>query len=195
MPTYGSPWLIAVSHVLHRLLVPRHSPCALCSLTTCHASLLFAFPRITPTRSPICMTCGHFDRHQLVSRYPRAPSLGASYEISLVQIFAVIRFITNYIPAYCSFFTCCLMSRLVALRFSSYNSRSSDCLHDLWVIPSIPVRRSLSEGSEPRRFSFELNFWFKKLFSLYLLLIIDFYYYHFIQFSRCTRACFSSFKD
>ena len=26
-------WLIAVSHVLHRLSVPRHSPCALCSLT------------------------------------------------------------------------------------------------------------------------------------------------------------------
>ena len=34
MPTYGSPQLIAVSHVLLRLLVPRHSPCALCSLTT-----------------------------------------------------------------------------------------------------------------------------------------------------------------
>ena len=31
--TYSSPWLIAVSHVLLRLSVPRHSPCALCSLT------------------------------------------------------------------------------------------------------------------------------------------------------------------
>ena len=31
--TYSSPQLIAVSHVLLRLLVPRHSPCALCSLT------------------------------------------------------------------------------------------------------------------------------------------------------------------
>ena len=31
--TYGSPWLIAVSRVLLRLPVPRHSPCALCSLT------------------------------------------------------------------------------------------------------------------------------------------------------------------
>ena len=30
---YDSPRLIAVNHVLHRLLVPRHSPCALCSLT------------------------------------------------------------------------------------------------------------------------------------------------------------------
>ena len=35
MPTYGSPWLIAVSRVLLRLPVPRHSPCALCSLTMC----------------------------------------------------------------------------------------------------------------------------------------------------------------
>ena len=35
MPTYGSPWLIAVCRVLLRLPVPRHSPCALCSLTMC----------------------------------------------------------------------------------------------------------------------------------------------------------------
>ena len=33
MPTYGSTWLFAVSRVLLRLPVPRHSPCALCSLT------------------------------------------------------------------------------------------------------------------------------------------------------------------
>ena len=29
------PKLIAAYHVLHRLLMPRHSPCALCSLTSC----------------------------------------------------------------------------------------------------------------------------------------------------------------
>ena len=33
--TSSSPSLIAGSHVLHRLLVPRHPPCALCSLTSC----------------------------------------------------------------------------------------------------------------------------------------------------------------
>ena len=33
MLTYSSPQLIAVCRVLLRLLVPRHSPCALCSLT------------------------------------------------------------------------------------------------------------------------------------------------------------------
>ena len=32
MLAYSSPWLFAVNHVLLRLLVPRHSPCALVSL-------------------------------------------------------------------------------------------------------------------------------------------------------------------
>ena len=41
MPAYGSPWLIAVCCVLLRLPVPRHSPCALCSLTM-HCSSLQA---------------------------------------------------------------------------------------------------------------------------------------------------------
>ena len=35
-PAYGSPQHIAVSCVLLRLSVPRHSPCALCSLTMCY---------------------------------------------------------------------------------------------------------------------------------------------------------------
>ena len=33
MPAFGSPWLFADCCVLRRLLVPRHSPYALCSLT------------------------------------------------------------------------------------------------------------------------------------------------------------------
>ncbi len=37
---YSSPRLIAVNHVLLRLPVPRHSPCALCSLTFFYAILL-----------------------------------------------------------------------------------------------------------------------------------------------------------
>src|SRR4029079_17196273 len=37
----GSPWLIAVTHVLHRHLAPRHPPLALCSLeySRCSCSL------------------------------------------------------------------------------------------------------------------------------------------------------------
>ena len=33
-PVCGSPKLFAACHVLHRLLLPRHPPCALSSLTT-----------------------------------------------------------------------------------------------------------------------------------------------------------------
>ena len=33
MDAFSLPWLIADRCVLRRLLVPRHSPCALCSLT------------------------------------------------------------------------------------------------------------------------------------------------------------------
>ena len=33
MDAFSSPWLFADRCVLRRLLVPRHSPCALCSLT------------------------------------------------------------------------------------------------------------------------------------------------------------------
>ena len=37
-----SPQLIAAYHVFHRLLVPRHPPCALYSLTNCLDLLIFA---------------------------------------------------------------------------------------------------------------------------------------------------------
>ena len=42
----SSPRLIAAYHVFHRLPVPRHSPCALCSLTVVYLSInisLFRF--------------------------------------------------------------------------------------------------------------------------------------------------------
>ena len=51
MPTYGSPWLIAVSRVLHRLSVPRHSPCALCSLTMCFSWFFFEIVDFTKNRN------------------------------------------------------------------------------------------------------------------------------------------------
>ena len=41
-PVCGSPKLIAACHVLHRLSLPRHSPCALSSLTI----------ELTPRREP-----------------------------------------------------------------------------------------------------------------------------------------------
>ena len=50
----SSPKLIAAYHVLHRLLMPRHSPCALYSLTSSEsASVSFRF-RLTPKTSFHC---------------------------------------------------------------------------------------------------------------------------------------------
>ena len=47
----GSPKLIAASHVLHRLLAPRHPPCALSSLTTLRRCHQMRFHKI---RLPVC---------------------------------------------------------------------------------------------------------------------------------------------
>ena len=44
MDICSSPRLIAACHVLHRLLMPRHSPCALFSLTSSAQSPLAPFP-------------------------------------------------------------------------------------------------------------------------------------------------------
>ena len=45
-PVCGSPRLIAAYHVLHRLLLPRHPPCALSSLT-------IKFARSIPEANPV----------------------------------------------------------------------------------------------------------------------------------------------
>ena len=47
-PAYGSPRLIAVNHVLLRLPAPRHSPCALCSLTSSYYAFSLSFRRFLP---------------------------------------------------------------------------------------------------------------------------------------------------
>ena len=43
-PICGSPKLFATCHDLHRLLMPRHSPCALISLTSSGQTALLPFP-------------------------------------------------------------------------------------------------------------------------------------------------------
>jgi hypothetical protein len=48
-PACGSPRLIAASHVLHRLLTPRHPPCALTSLTA-KTFAAFGKERLFPLR-------------------------------------------------------------------------------------------------------------------------------------------------
>src|SRR3954465_6212473 len=48
----SSPRLIAASHVLHRLLVPRHPPCALNNLTNTHTSCSNSSCSTKPRPSP-----------------------------------------------------------------------------------------------------------------------------------------------
>ena len=57
MPAYGSPQLIAVNHVLLRLPVPRHSPCALCSLTFFLSRISLCLPYVcTPwSKTAVCL--------------------------------------------------------------------------------------------------------------------------------------------
>ena len=50
----SSPKLFAANHVLHRLLPPRHSPSALCSLTKKLLSPNDAHPRVSPRAHAIC---------------------------------------------------------------------------------------------------------------------------------------------
>ena len=45
-PACGSPGLIAACHVLHRLLLPRHPPCALSNLTIKFTGSMFLFPAL-----------------------------------------------------------------------------------------------------------------------------------------------------
>src|SRR5947209_2340118 len=74
MPADGSPWLIAAFHALHRLVAPRHPPCALNSsapriapcranrieLNRCHCSMHFLRFTLRPDhrRASIFEVCG-----------------------------------------------------------------------------------------------------------------------------------------
>ena len=53
-----SPKLIAACHVLRRLLMPRHSPCALFRLTSSMRTSFIPFPR--PALRPCAKTAYHF---------------------------------------------------------------------------------------------------------------------------------------
>ena len=70
-PACGSPQLFAARCVLRRLLMPRHSPCALCSLTipyviTCSHSRYYSFPIIFA--SLVSSHCSVFKVHFLTCK-------------------------------------------------------------------------------------------------------------------------------
>ena len=84
-PACGSPRLIAACHVLHRLLLPRHPPCALSSLTikfTRHTAAwppafsfwLSAFSKTTPRlANSTGLDPAHRTQHRFSRSYVRIP--------------------------------------------------------------------------------------------------------------------------
>ena len=60
----GSPWLIAATHVLHRLLEPRHPPHALSSLVTLNSGLPSLAARATPAFEVEIQTFGVHGSHE-----------------------------------------------------------------------------------------------------------------------------------
>src|SRR5690606_22910965 len=85
-PAYGSPRRIVVRHVLHRLLAPRHPPCALCSLTFpppqtgCKLHRCFLrFPRFAIRFSRCKLPPGRADFHFAMT--PAPPATGTRFQI------------------------------------------------------------------------------------------------------------------
>ncbi len=79
-PMCGSPWLIAACHVLRRFLMPRHSPCALFSLTSSGRTSYPSLPAIAEsslTPSPLLSKSGPLrlgpDLGGAARRFPRSP--------------------------------------------------------------------------------------------------------------------------
>jgi hypothetical protein len=78
-PACGSPGLIAACHVLHRLLVPRHSPYALSSLTKCFTYTL----RVCDQRTT---DCGVFNCQRAVRTSLRVPQILSSRSLRLASV-------------------------------------------------------------------------------------------------------------
>ena len=89
---YSSPRLIAVNHVLHRLPVPRHSPCALCSLTNFLLSFLSDYA--------ILLRLLSFHSFENVFYYP---FLNKTYDLSKTDVisFPFLSFVLHFL---CSVF-------------------------------------------------------------------------------------------
>src|SRR5437867_3153420 len=71
-PACGSPRLIAACHVLHRLLLPRHPPCALSSLTIKLTRHTVA-PALTLDSHPEFLQNCHPERNNMLEKHVAKP--------------------------------------------------------------------------------------------------------------------------
>ena len=107
------PKLIAAYHVLHRLLMPRHSPCALCSLT--FACLLWPITsstaKFTCSRTKVLLTA------QIFCLLVLKPT-------KLHNLSFVIKTLYNHHKEYL-FLACCILYTLIYVQFSKNIERHS----------------------------------------------------------------------
>ena len=122
MDICSSPWLIAACHVLRRLLMPRHSPCALYSLTSSRQSPFrsaFVASLRLPTKAAL---------HSLASPLPRkTASLGLARRRLLGSLLRIMqapsRDFFGLIVSYPTSFQMCSTIKTITLdRFQSKTS-------------------------------------------------------------------------
>ena len=125
----SSPKLIAACHVLHRLLMPRHSPCALYSLTLRDILvLLFGIMQaINRLLSQNCNCYPHLFRCSTIKIH--------NFSSTFVETFCCLAFITfQYIVQ----FSRCNCSSGTNSCFASQN-----CNFFFWNVPARPLREGL----------------------------------------------------
>ena len=87
----ASPKLIAACHVLHRLLMPRHSPCALYSLTKEILLVLLNYAGNQQVTSQNCNCYPHLFRCSTINRFTNF------FQLSLKDLSVALLFITFFI--------------------------------------------------------------------------------------------------
>ena len=94
----SSPRLIAACHVLHRLLMPRHSPCALISLTFSNRMIYFAWFSIRIMQASVWLHCSFVT----LLNFLKSPQ----------------KFVLCYLSVACSQFLACFTVQFSRCRFS-----------------------------------------------------------------------------
>ena len=120
-----SPWLIAACHDLLRLLMPRHSPCALSSLTSSEQSPLAPFPAsasgsrrkaplapllLLSRTDPLRWAPFAFERTRAPDRSSSAPCLGSRQLSRIMQAREIFRLVALPFSSTISLWIlCCLL--------------------------------------------------------------------------------------
>ena len=121
MPMCGSPRLIAACHVLHRLSMPRHSPCALISLTSSERTSYPSLP--CKHESSLTSSLLLFLANPLALGFARIDS-GSHQELCRHQIRFIVVCVTLYSKSPQIYFvTSLLLARNFLLAFTVQFSR------------------------------------------------------------------------